>query len=492
MNNDSTDILNILDIKDSGISILAVRENSQTKTITLEKKVTTHYCSHCGCRMYSKGKSTRHVNHPVMHGGLHLILEIIQRRWQCINPACKKIETDEFSFVEKRRRNTNVSDLLIVNAFRNPEASAMQIARDYNVSDSHAIRTFARYVDMRRRQLPEAICVDEVYLNIHNGYKYALVIQDFITGESIDLVETRRKLKTEPYFMAIPRKERERVRYVISDMYKPYLDYTRLYFPNAVNIIDAFHVIQVINFEFLKYIRKVIRSLDEKDRIENERRCEEFHRKIELKHSKDYLVLKKYHPLLLKNAKDIKIYTQPRMNHTLGRMMNTFDYFDWMFRIDPKLEQIRDLKEIYVKFNAKHAGNPKAARAALPAVIEAYKSSKYPMFHSIAMMLEDHFDAIINSFVVLEKASGDKVRLSNGPIESLNRITKNMKRLGRGFRNFEYVRNRFLFATRKNATILGCPKRLEDTYLKYYILEDETPYVYDEDFEDGWSAEFDD
>ena len=41
-------------------------------------------------------------------------------------------------------------------------------------------------------------------------------------------------------------------------------------------------------------------------------------------------------------------------------------------------------------------------------------------------------------------------QLSNSPIESLNRKEKDLKRLGRGFRNFEHMRNRFLFATRKN------------------------------------------
>ena len=46
-------------------------------------------------------------------------------------------------------------------------------------------------------------------------------------------------------------------------------------------------------------------------------------------------------------------------------------------------------------------------------------------------------------------------RLSNGPIESLNRKVKDLKRLGRGFRNFEHMRNRSLFATRKNPIYKG-------------------------------------
>lgn len=46
-------------------------------------------------------------------------------------------------------------------------------------------------------------------------------------------------------------------------------------------------------------------------------------------------------------------------------------------------------------------------------------------------------------------------RLSNGPIESLNRKVKDLKRLGRGFKNFEHFRNRFLYATRNNPVLNG-------------------------------------
>ena len=67
---------------------------------------------------------------------------------------------------------------------------------------------------------------------------------------------------------------------------------------------------------------------------------------------------------------------------------------------------------------------------------------------------------IINSFIVMERYCADGThlsRLSNGPMESLNRIAKDLKRNGRGFRNFEHLRNRFLFAERKNAQMLASP-----------------------------------
>ena len=59
-----------------------------------------------------------------------------------------------------------------------------------------------------------------------------------------------------------------------------------------------------------------------------------------------------------------------------------------------------------------------------------------------------------SSFLIsssIEKIGNGKIydsRLSNGPIESMNRKVKDLKRLGRGFRNFEHFRNRFLYATR--------------------------------------------
>lgn len=40
---------------------------------------------------------------------------------------------------------------MIVNAFKNPGMTAAQIARTFRVSDTHAIDTLARYVDMRQQ-----------------------------------------------------------------------------------------------------------------------------------------------------------------------------------------------------------------------------------------------------------------------------------------------------------------------------------------------------
>lgn len=106
----------------------------------------------------------------------------------------------------------------------------------------------------------------------------------------------------------------------------------------------------------------------------------------------------------------------------------------------------RELKEMYVRFNSRNAGNPTAAREELIELIAFYANSEHSMFRDFADLLERYQDPIVNSFVMVEKMGNGKIynsRLSNGPIESINRKVKDLKRLGRGFRNFEHFRNRF-------------------------------------------------
>lgn len=46
------------------------------------------------------------------------------------------------------------------------------------------------------------------------------------------------------------------------------------------------------------------------------------------------------------------------MDTRLRYMMNTYDYEDSLFMIDPNLRELRDLKELYIQFNTRNSGNP--------------------------------------------------------------------------------------------------------------------------------------
>lgn len=466
MNND---IIDLLDLKDSDVEIKSVTLHGNVKEITLEKKNTAHYCPICGFKMHSLGIYTRKVNHPILQDGFTIRLLVRQRRWRCSNPACRNINTDRFAFLEKRKRSTNITELLIVQAFKDYNLSAAQIAARFNVSDTYAIYTFQRYVDMKRRQLTSAICIDEVYLDISKVCNYALVIQDFATGEPIDMVINRRKEITEPYFASIPRTERAKVKFLVTDMYRPYLEYVNTYFPNAISVIDSFHVIKLITGKLQSYIRDLLRKLNEKDLERIEKLEQELGHRISLVHSREYYIVKNYQWLILKNRSEIRYSVKTHFDCKFNCLMSVYDYEHELFKIDPKLAALRDLKELYISFNNKFAGKHREARKGLDEIIIQYRNSGFRMFEEIADALEKYKDPIINSFIMVERVCGGATapkRLSNGPMESLNRIPKDMKRHARGYSNFEHIRNRFLFAMRKNAPILAVPKLRKEVCFK--------------------------
>lgn len=451
-------ITQFLNLEDSELYTSEISTNNLCKTITISTKIKDMFCPKCEARMYSKGIYKRKINHPVLQNGYRVNIILNQRRWRCTNPNCLYTCNDTFRFVNKSRRNTNASDMLIVNAFRDLDASVASIARRFNTTDTHVLDIFDRYVKLDRLPLSSIISLDEVYMNLDDHSKYSLVIQDFFTGNPIDILRSRRSDIFTPYFEAIPRAERENVTHVITDMYSPYFNLTQTFFPNAQTIVDSFHVIQLINRDILEYIRKLQKKYRQKDREKAQLLSELYHKEIRIQASDETYLLKNYKWLILKNQSSIEYRLETAMDPHFHMFMNTFDYEKDLFRIDPRLERLRELKEIYVRFNARYAGKPLEAQKELESIIYRYLHCEDPIFNNFANLLIRYSQQIINSFIMVEKYGPGGLydsRLSNGPIESLNRKIKDLKRLGRGYRNFEHFRNRFLFATRDNPVLNG-------------------------------------
>ena len=451
-------ITELLNLEDSDIIISDISIQGTTKTLTLETVPYAHFCPSCGFKMHSRGTKKRTIKHPILQDTYELILILKQRRWKCTNPECCYDISESFKFVNKRRRTTNATDMLIVDAYRDLMETSSSIASRFHVSDTHVLEVFDRYVKMDRLPLTDAICIDEVFLDMDEYCKYALVIQDFLTGDPIDLLRSRRANVTEPYFVSISIEERNAVKYLISDMYNQYISYVDKYFPNAVSVVDSFHVIQWITRLIDNYIRQLLKKFRQRDRELEEQLSYEQQRPVSLPPSDEVYLLQKYRWLILASQSNIKYHTDPRMDSHFRCLMNTYDYEDALFRIDHRLKDFRDLKEIYIQFNNRNAGNPVKAREELEELIPLYLSCEYEIFRDFGNLLEKYEDYIVNSFIMVEKHGAGKIynsRLSNGPIESINRKVKDLKRMGRGFRNFEHFRNRFLYAARKAPILNG-------------------------------------
>ena len=135
-----------------------------------------------------------------------------------------------------------------------------------------------------------------------------------------------------------------------------------------------------------------------------------------------------------KIARNTQYHTDPRMDPHFHALMNTYNYEDALFRINYKLKEFRDLKELCLQFNARNGGNPSQAQIELEELIETYWKSRHKIFREFASLLEKYKSSIINSFIMVEKIGNGRIydsRLSNGPIESINRKIKDLKQLGR-------------------------------------------------------------
>ena len=230
-------------------------------------------------------------------------------------------------------------------------------------------------------------------------------------------------------------------------MYNQYINYVDKYFPNAVPVVDSFHVIQWITRLIDNHLRQLLKKFRARDKEREDQLSFELQQPVSLPPSDEVYLLRKYRWLVLSSQSNIKYHTDPR--------------------IDPKLRDFRDLKEVYIRFNNRNAGNPIAARAELSDVIKQFHSCEHEIFREFADLLEKYQDPIINSFVMVEKYGHGEIydsRLSNGPMEALNRKVKDLKRLGRGFRNFEHFFNRFLFATRQAPVLNGVNEYNPVTY----------------------------
>lgn len=457
------DIINILRLDDDSVNVIDITITGDTRTITLEKILEPTYCPSCSCRMYSRGKKTRTVNHPIFQDGLSTVLKIHQRRWKC--KKCGLSFPEEFPFISKYKHSTDVTDFLIINEMRNLSVSVADVARKFNVSDTYVHQTFDRYVDMKRLPLTEALCIDEVHTEAVSYSKYSMIILDFLTGQPIDILPSRQKRDTSDYFAAIPAKERNQVKYLITDMYNPYLAFAESYFPNAICAIDSYHVIQWILHRINLLLIKFTKIFKERDEEYIRQRQEEHKPVSQGWKSDEVYLLQKHRWVMLKNVDNIDYSMPSHHDRHFGYNMDTYRYEDRFFKIHPDFREIRDLKEKYIQFNKRNAGNPQKASTELVELIKYYRKSGYSFFRSFADLLEKHKTEIINSFIAVRKYESDDSqafsRLSSGIIESFNRKPKDMKRNARGYRNFDHMRNRLLFATRNDPPILGVPRAKE-------------------------------
>lgn len=453
------DITKFLNIEDDGLIVVDSYTEEDTKFVVLKKKHSSTYCPNCKSIMHSKGFYQRHINHSMLMDGFKLVINLMERKWRCTNPKCNTYLNDEFSFVLPYKRNTNLLPILIINALKDTNRTLVDVANMFNVSDTYVREVFMSYIDMKRLPLPEVLSIDEVFLDIDYKTKFACVLMDFKTKEIVDILPNRWKTTLDSYFLSIPIEERNNVKFIISDMYDVYVHLNEAYFHNAVTIIDSFHVISNLENKLIVYINSVKRRYQERD----DKELEEKNRKNNTnykssKKSKEVNVLSNYSYFLLKDKYSIEYYPATKYNKHVHYYASTAQLEDEFMKLDPQFPVLRELKQRYVDFNRKKFETPEETEEEYNKIINEYIDSDNAIFIEFARLLDRYRIPILASFKYYELNEDESVRLSQGRMEGFNRTPKDMKRDARGFEVFEYIRNRLIFASRKNAPIKGIPK----------------------------------
>ena len=465
------DLLSLLDFQlDKSIEIIDTEILDSIKTIHFIKKPAPVFCPSCAARMHSKGIYKRNVKHPIFQDSSLLNLVIHQRRWQC--PDCRLSKNDDFPFLQPGKQSTNITPLIILNAMKDLNRTTKSIADQFYLSDTQVHNIFTAYVDLPRLPLPEFMSIDEVCLNISHNQKYAFVIMDFVSGEIIDIVHNRWMNTLENYFLSIPLDERKKVKGIISDAYKNYLDKVPNFFPNSASILDSFHTSRVLISSLNIFLNKLAKQFKEKDEKKWEDRALHLNRdQIKGQHCQEVTLLQNYKWVLLKNYDDINHSPYTHYHSKLRMYLTTYQIEDMFFQINPRLKKLHILKEKYITFNRTLFNSAEETELALNELIKTFDESQETIFLNFSSFLKSHKKEIISSFTILQvkRKTKDEVeqyysRLSNGLMESFNRKPKDFKRSTRGSSNFDYTRNRILWATRSNVVIRAVPKSHEEIH----------------------------
>lgn len=408
-------IIQFLNLKEEEIETINCNATPNELFVDLSLKKKAHTCPTCGHVTQSVlNRYTRKINHGIF---LHrkCIVLYTQKRYRCQICQCSFNET--CSLVTKGQKKSIASHLMIMEHLKDPHMTFKKTAELLHLSTPTVIDTFIKNVSHQRIPLPEVLCIDEIYLGRKATKKYVSILLDFGTNQVVDVIYGRTKNALHSYFQRIPLEERQRVKYLSSDMYDGFRIIKSSYLKNARVCIDAFHVIQLINTMFNNQLKIIMKRHDYG--------------------SDAYYLLKKKRKLLLSNQ--VRIQWEHRAyNHHFKYTISNHKLREMMFEIDPLIKDLYELKEEYLWINSLR--DKELVESKLTEFISKCAHFNHKEVKRVGRTLLKWKAEIINSFT---RVNGR--RISNGPIESRNNTIKLLIRNAAGYRVFEHLRCRIIY-----------------------------------------------
>ena len=293
--------------------------------------------------------------------------------------------------------------------------SQKDLARTLGVSD-WTVRSVTMNLDNafkpNYRWLPRHIAFDDFKSGRMAPSGMSMILMDIENHRTLDIILSRRNSYLRSYFLRYDRSVRLAVRTVTVDLYTPYRHLIHELFPNAIIIVDHFHV-----------VAQAYRALNQ-IRIQTMNRFG--------KGTHQWRALKHFWKLILTPVSKLKYdnyWSRANFGHA---QLTDVEVIHRLLDFD------EDLKQAYLYYQDLIYAINQRSRTRLRKILET-KLTQFPSsLQRVQRTLRLHKEEIFHSFKY--------DTYTNGPVEGTNNKIKVIKRVAYGFRNFANFRIRILLS----------------------------------------------
>ncbi len=227
----------------------------------------------------------------------------------------------------------------------------------------------------------------------------AFVAQNYEINEPITILDNRHQTTIRNYFLKYPLKVRQQVQFITMDMSGAYIPLDRKLFPNAKIVLDRFHIIQHLGRAFLKTRIAIMNQFDKK--------------------SLPYRALKNHWRLFQKDSR--KLSLNSFYSKTFRQTLAPHEVVAKTLVFSKELTDYYTLYQLLLfHFQEKRVDE-------FFDLIEENRSKVNHYFQTVFRTFLRHKQYIQNAL---------ETDYLNAKLEATNKLIKDIKRLGFGFRNF--------------------------------------------------------
>lgn len=361
------------------------------------------YCHACQeatgetCIAQKHEKGIRYIKDLDAHGW-HVELAVPVHRYKCVR--CGTSFTEAFESFDSNARITNrLRDKIATTSLDRP---FLQVAKEYDLTDTTVKRVFTQWVQKQDDQkleevyAPKVLGIDEAHL----VGEMRCVLTDNEDNSILDILENRNTHTVKKALQSL--KNKEKLTVVTMDMYPAYRAAVYDVFGgNVVVVVDHFHVIQIVTKQLNNIRVRLKKEVDKEDR------------KI-LRHDRH---------LLLTNIEDLSEADRAE----LFRIFKKFPQFKTAYSLK---ESFRSIYQCRTRIDAEVAFSKWASSV-------PKDDDRFDGFKTVIKTVKSWYTEIFNYF---------DYRYTNAFTECFNGIIKKMNRAGNGY-SFEVLRAKMLYGT---------------------------------------------